>query len=59
MFSPGRPRVGHERGVSSSIRDRVPQEIKESLSSLAKREKKNESEIVRLAVVEYLNTHAA
>lgn len=59
MFSPGRPRVGHERGVSPSIRARVPHEVKDRLTSLAKREKKNESELVRLAVVEYLKTHAA
>lgn len=59
MFAPGRPRVGHERGVSPSIRARVPHEVKDRLASLAKREKKNESELVRLAVVEYLKTHAA
>lgn len=59
MFAPGRPALGQERGISPSIRARVPQELKESVISLARKQGKKESEIVRLAVAEYIKTHAA
>lgn len=59
MFGPGRPQVGKERGVSPSVRARVPQELKESVALLAARRGKKESEIVRLAVAEYVKAHAA
>ncbi|MDO4252117.1 MAG: ribbon-helix-helix protein, CopG family [Rothia sp. (in: high G+C Gram-positive bacteria)] len=59
MFAPGRPQVGKERGVSPSIRARVPQQLKDSIALLAARQGKKESEIVRLAVAEYVKAHAA
>lgn len=59
MFAPGRPQVGKERGESPSIRARVPQQLKDSVAILAARQGKKESEIVRLAVAEYVKAHAA
>lgn len=59
MFTPGRPQIGKERGISPSVRARVPQELKNDIISLAERKGKKESEIVRLALIAYLKSEAA
>ncbi len=59
MFTPGRPQIGKERGISPSVRARVPQELKKDIISLAERKGKKESEIVRLALIAYLKSEAA
>lgn len=59
MFAPGRPQIGKERGISPSVRARVPQELKNDIISLAERKGKKESEIVRLALIAYLKSEAA
>lgn len=50
----GRPRVGEERGVSPTIRARVPRALKESLAALAKQDQRPESDIIREAVAQYI-----
>lgn len=55
----GRPRVGAERGPSPVLRARVPQELKDDVRALARREHRDESEIVREAVAAYVHARHA
>lgn len=50
----GRPRVGTEGGQSPVVRARVPQDLKDDVTTLAERENRRESEIVRDAVAAYV-----
>lgn len=55
----GRPRAGMGTGPSPVVRARVPEALKESLTALAKREQRKESEVVREALAAYISTHQA
>ena len=54
----GRPRIGHGRGPSPSVRVRVTPQMHDELSARARREGRTVSEVVRSAAKEYLATHA-
>ncbi|WP_199700480.1 ribbon-helix-helix protein, CopG family [Galactobacter valiniphilus] len=55
----GRPRAGSAAGESPVIRARVPQEIKNAFAVLAQREERNEADLVREALAEYLVSRRA
>lgn len=55
----GRPKVGSEEGASPIVRARVPKELKTRVSELAKKENRNESEIVREALAAYMEMRHA
>lgn len=51
----GRPTLGHE-GKSPVVRARVPQALKDRLHQLAQEQHRNESEIVREALIAYVRS---
>lgn len=50
----GRPRVGAEGGASPVVRARVPKALKDSVTALAHREHRKESDVVRDALTAYI-----
>lgn len=55
----GRPRLGATAGPSPVVRARVPQALKDRVTEIAERENRNESDIVRDALVAYVEHRAA
>jgi len=55
----GRPRLGHDRGPSPSVRVRVTPQMRDQLAARAQHEGRTVSEVVRSATEEYLNAHAS
>lgn len=55
----GRPRVGAKTGASPVVRARVPQVLKESVTALAQREHRAESDVVREALAAYVERRNA
>lgn len=55
----GRPRLGAERGASPVLRARVPQALKDSVTAIAEREHRTESDVVRDALASYIELRAA
>lgn len=51
----GRPALGHE-GKSPVVRARVPQALKDRLHQIAQEQHRNESEIVREALIAYVRS---
>lgn len=54
----GRPSVGAKGGASPVVRARVPQALKDRVAAVAKREHRKESDVVRDALVAYVETRA-
>lgn len=54
----GRPSVA-KGGASPVVRARVPQELKDRVAAIAKREHRNESDVVREALAAYVQARAA
>lgn len=54
----GRPSLGTAGGQSPIVRARVPQKLKDSVQTLAAREHRAESDIVREALAAYIDMHA-
>jgi len=50
----GRPTLGGESGPSPVVRARVPQALKDRVYALAKREHRDESDILRAALTAYV-----
>lgn len=55
----GRPSTGATGGASPVVRARVPQALKDRVAAIAAREDRNESEVMREALADYVQRHAA
>lgn len=52
----GRPKVGAEQGPSPVVRARVPRGLKNRLKALAKEDNRHESELIREAILSYVES---
>jgi len=55
----GRPSLGTNGGASPVLRARVPQALKDRVAEIAAREDRKESDVMRDALADYVERHAA